>query len=115
MLRSTTRLRSRTGRLLVLTLLCVGLLSATGCDSFLETTPQGNLTTENFYESPADAEKAIAAAYSGLQDPGVDFQLPYYITFGNVASDDARKGGESGNDQPDIQAVQNFVHNPTNA
>ena len=115
MLQSTTRFRSRTGRLLVLTLLCVGLLFATGCDSFLETTPQGNLTTENFYESPADAEKAIAAAYSGLQDPGVDFQLPYYITFGNVASDDARKGGESGNDQPDIQAVQNFVHNPTNA
>jgi hypothetical protein len=109
----TTRFRSLAGRLLVLTLLCVGLLFASGCDGFLETTPQGNLTTENFYESADDAERAIAAAYSGLQDPA-DFLLPYVITFGNVASDDARKGGESGNDQPGIQSIQNFVHNPTN-
>jgi hypothetical protein len=94
-------------------LLLAGLLLLAGCDSFLETTPQGQLTTENFYRTPDDAAKAVTAAYSGLQDP-TDFLLPYVITFGNVASDDAVKGGESGNDQPDIQAIQNFVHNPTN-
>ncbi len=84
-----------------------------GCDSFLEVTPQGQLTTANFYRSAADAEKAIAAAYSGLQDPA-DYLLPYPIVFGGVASDNAAKGGESGNDQPDIQSIQNFVHNPSN-
>jgi len=94
--------------------LLLGLSLLTGCDGFLETTPQGQLTTENFYTSEDDARQAVTAAYSGLQDPA-DFLLPYTITFGNVASDDAVKGGESGNDQPDIQSIQNFVYNPTNS
>lgn len=92
--------------------LLASTLLASGCD-FLETTPQGQLTTENFYETEEDARRAVAAAYSGLQDP-TDYLLPYVVAFGSVASDDAAKGGESGNDQPDLQAVQTFTLNPTN-
>lgn len=39
----------------------------TGCDSFLEKSPQGEITSENFWRSADDAQRGLNAVYDYTQ------------------------------------------------
>ena len=84
-----------------------------GCDSFLQKSPQGELTSENFFRNADDAQRALNAVYDYAQARSVDFFPPYPMVFGSIASDNATKGGESGVDQISVQRVDQFNPRPT--
>jgi len=96
-----------------------GLLAAvvftalfTGCDSFLQKSPQGELTSENFFRNAEDAQRALNATYDYAQERP-DYIPPYPMVFGSIASDNATKGGEGGSDQISVQRVDQFSPRPT--
>ena len=98
----------------------LGLLAG-GCDSMLDIEPQGEQTSANFFRTADDANRALAGSYSAIQQQkrltyqgAPEFLAGYDMVFGAIASDDAFKGGESRNDQPDIDDVQTFTVNPNN-
>jgi len=70
------------------------------CSNFLNTDLKGEYTSENYYTSPEAATMAVTAVYNSL------YGNTLWI-FGDVASDDAVKGGNSG-DQADINAIDDF-------
>lgn len=70
-----------------------------GCgDSFLDKPPYGSLNDQNFFKTEDDIAKALTACYSWLGQ-GDEFEVNKF-EFGDVASDDSYKGGESDNDRP---------------
>ena len=92
-----------------------------GCDSMLDIEPQGEQTSANFFRTADDANRALAGSYSAIQQQkrltyqgAPEFLAGYDMVFGEIASDNAFKGGESQNDQPDIDDVQTFTVNPNN-
>lgn len=100
--------------------LFTGLLAAvvltvlfSGCDSFLQKSPQGELTSENYFRNGEDAQLALNSVYDYAQARSVDFFPPYPMIFGSIASDNATKGGESGSDQISVQRVEQFNPRPT--
>lgn len=70
------------------------------CDDFLTTQLKGEYTSENFFTSADNATMAVNAIYNSL------YGNTLWI-FGDVASDDAVKGGNAG-DQADINAINDF-------
>ena len=85
----------------------------TGCDSFLEKSPQGELTSENYFRNASDAQRALNSVYDYAQARSFDYFPPYPMVFGSIASDNATKGGESGSDQISVQRVEQFNPRPT--
>lgn len=84
-----------------------------GCEDLLEKEPQAQIAEENAYNTPDDALRAVTAAYTPLAFNnwccGFTGTAGYMDwVFGNVASDDALKGGESGSDQLYAQQVSLF-------
>lgn len=84
-----------------------------GCDSFLQKSPQGELTSENYFRNEDDAQRALNSVYDYAQARSTDFFPPYPMIFGSIASDNATKGGESGSDQISVQRVEQFSPRPT--
>ncbi len=70
------------------------------CDDFLTTDLKGEYTSENYYTSAENATMAVNAIYNSLYGNNL-------WIFGDVASDDAVKGGNAG-DQADINAINDF-------
>lgn len=96
-------------------------LFASGCDNMLDIEPQGEQTSANFFRTADDANRALAGVYSAIQQQvrptyqgAPEFLAGYDMVFGDVAADNAFKGGESQNDQPDIDDVQTFTLDPNN-
>lgn len=94
-----------------------------GCGDLLDDqTPQNQVALEVAYESADDASRAITAAYYPLravnwccQGAGNAHGGGYnYWIFGNVATDDAIKGGESGSDQIYAQEISHYTVSPGN-
>ncbi|MBD1391665.1 RagB/SusD family nutrient uptake outer membrane protein [Mucilaginibacter glaciei] len=92
-------------RYLYITLAGGLLLSASSCKKVLDQPPLGTYQAATFFNSTANAKSAVNAAY---------VPLSYSDAFGNegwvlgdVASDDAVKGGLTG-DQADIDNINNF-------
>jgi hypothetical protein len=85
----------------------------TGCDSFLQKKPQGELNSQNYFRNESDARKAVNAVYDYAQMRSSDFFPPYPMVFGSIASDNATKGGEGGSDQPSVGRVQSFTPRAT--
>lgn len=83
-----------------------------GCDSFLQKSPQGELTSENFFRNEQDAQRALNAVYDYAQERP-DYLPPYPMVFGEIASDNATKGGEGGADQPSVGRVDQLSSRPT--
>ena len=86
--------------------LCITLISAISCDSFVEVEPAGPVDS-NFFKNQKEYEEALIGAYDLLQ-----------ATFWNtlvsvVASDDYAAGGDSFNyDQPTLQNINQMIHTP---
>jgi starch-binding outer membrane protein, SusD/RagB family len=81
-----------------------------GCTDFLVEELQGTYTSQNFYKTEAHAELAITGVYNIASFISTANSL---WVFGDVASDDAVKGGSAG-DQSDIQFLEEFNYSREN-
>lgn len=86
----------------------IGITSA--CADFLDETPKGRYTTENFYKTEEHALLAITGVYNKASFVSTNNAL---WVFGDVASDDAVKGGAAG-DQSEIQFLEEFNYSANN-
>jgi len=82
----------------------VGLSSS--CSDFLNEQLKVDYTSANFYTTPESATSAVTGIYNSL------YGNTLWI-FGDVASDDAVKGGNAG-DQPDMVGIDDFTANSDN-
>jgi tetratricopeptide (TPR) repeat protein len=79
--------------------------TACGCSNFLNEQVKAGYPDDAFYKTAAQAELAVNAAYQPLSFSNDQNRL---WVFGDVASDDADKGGNPG-DQADIGNIDDFV------
>ncbi|MEQ9302441.1 MAG: RagB/SusD family nutrient uptake outer membrane protein, partial [Marinoscillum sp.] len=82
-----------------------------GCEDFLTEDLQGTYSNSTFYRTADHAELALTGIYNVVSFSDVRNNL---WVFGDVASDDAVKGGQPG-DQNDIQFIDDFTYQPSNA
>ena len=87
------------------------LISGTGCSKFLDKQQQGVYNTTDFYTSANAAVQSVNAAYVPLTFTNATGN-PLWV-FGDVAADDAVKGGQAG-DNPDIGTIDDFTYNSSN-
>ncbi len=80
------------------------LMLLLGCNDFLTTELQGVYTNTSFYQTKEHAIFSINAAYEIIAFKNINNNL---WVFGDVASDDALKGGNPG-DQSDIGFIDEF-------
>lgn len=85
-------------------------LSTVGCKDYLNENLLGTYSDGTFFQTQAQAILAINAAYTPLTFSSDRNRL---WVFGDVASDDAAKGGDPG-DQTDIGLVDDFQIFPSN-
>src|ERR1700744_1796594 len=89
------------------------LLTGASCKKVLDQSVKGAYTPDNFFTSDANAQQAVNEAYKYLSfSSGANNAI---WVLGDLASDDAVKGGSSIGDQPDFQAVNQFNILTTNA
>ena len=84
-------------RILILFLTIVLLWS---CDDFLDSNMKSEYSSDNYFTSQEAAIMAVTGVYNSL------YGMKWWV-FGDVASDDAVKGGNAG-DQVDINAIDDF-------
>ena len=87
-----------------ITLMVLLLTIQPGCQKFLDEDLQGLRSDQQFYQSANDAELALTGIYNVLSFSEDDNRI---WVFGDVASDDAAKGGIPG-DQADIGLIDDF-------
>lgn len=88
-------------------------IAGAGCKKVLDQKVLGSYTPSNFFTSDANAQLAVNEAYKYLSfNAGANNAI---WVLGDLASDDAIKGGSSIGDQPDFQAVNQFNILPTNS
>ncbi|MEX0981527.1 MAG: RagB/SusD family nutrient uptake outer membrane protein [Bacteroidales bacterium] len=75
-----------------------------GCSDFLEENLQGRYSSATFYQTAEHAFLAVNACYEPLAFKSIENNL---WVFGDVASDDAIKGGNPG-DQSEISFIEDF-------
>lgn len=93
-----------------LLLLSTLLISVSGCSNFLNEEVRAAYSEDTFYKTQAQALQALNAAYQTLSFSSDNNRL---WVFGDVASDDAAKGGDPG-DQADIGLIDDFTVYPNN-
>ncbi|HEV8083297.1 MAG TPA: RagB/SusD family nutrient uptake outer membrane protein [Chitinophagaceae bacterium] len=86
-------------------------LNIAGCKKFITKDVVGQYPESEFYKTPAQAVLAINAAYVPLAFTTSNNNRLW--VFGDVASDDAAKGGDAG-DNGDIEFIDQFTLNSTN-
>lgn len=93
-------------------LLAVTILAATSCKKILDQDIQGSYTPGNYFVSDNNALLAVNAAYKPLSFNAGSVNAIWVL--GDVASDDAIKGGNNG-DQADYDAIDKFNILTTNS
>ena len=88
------------------------LLTTVGCQDFLEQPVLGQYSAGEFFTSDTNASLAVNAAYVPLSFRDASSNVLWVL--GDVASDDALKGSNPG-DQADFENIQNFNIAPINA
>src|ERR1700743_476127 len=95
------------------TLLLIGSIGGTGCKKILDQSVKGSYTPDNFFTSDANAQQAVNEAYKYLSfSSGANNAI---WVLGDLASDDAVKGGSSNGDQAAFQSVNQFTILPSTA
>ena len=90
-------------------ILLISLVFVFSCaDDFIDV-PSPEKNSEDFFNSEADYQEALVAAYDMLQATAKNFQL------GEIASDNTLCGGESATDTPGFQEIDDMEHTPVNA
>lgn len=105
----------RTGKIrikLISAILLMGLTAVFmgSCTDFLTEDLKGNFSSDTYYQNDKQAMQAITGAYNALAFTNSDNVI---WVFGDVASDDAVKGGNPG-DQAEITYIDEFSANSTN-
>ena len=85
----------------------------TGCTKILKQDVQGNYTIGNFFTSDVNAQEAVNNAYKYLSFNSGATNAIWVL--GDLASDDAVKGGSGAGDQPDYQNINQFNILTTNS
>src|ERR1700712_3331543 len=93
-------------------LMIIGIFFGTGCKKFLTKDIKGYYPADQFYKTADQALLAVNAAYQPLTFTSAT-QNPLWV-FGDVASDDAVKGGFAG-DESDIGLIDQFNITPINS
>lgn len=91
-------------------ILILFILFAGSCSDFLTEDLQGTYSNATFYKTEAHAMLALTGVYHSTSFVSTDNDL---WVFGDVASDDAMKGGLAG-DQSDIQFIDEFSYSRNN-
>ena len=90
--------------------LILTLISLASCKDFLTEDLKGAFSTETYYKNDVQAIQIINGAYNGISFTNADFAI---WVFGDVASDDAVKGGNPG-DQAEITYIDEFTADANN-
>ena len=88
----------------------VAIVFLVGCEDFLDERMQGIYTSSTFFQTDDHAILALTAAYQPMAFTGI--RNPLWV-FGDVASDDAIKGGIPG-DQSEIEFIEKFTYTRDN-
>jgi starch-binding outer membrane protein, SusD/RagB family len=91
-------------------LLPVSIIIIGGCTKFLTEDLKGEFSSDTYYQNDKQAIQSINGVYSAITFTGADNDI---WVFGDVASDDAVKGGNPG-DQAEITYIDQFSANSTN-
>jgi len=108
-------------RKIVIIALAIVAIYINACNDLLQKEPIAKLSTSSAYKTKDDALKAVTAAYQPLRENmwynsrGNNPAGYMYYVFGDIASDDAWKGGGSGSDQLAFKKISDFNVTPTNA
>ena len=90
---------------------CILLFFAlTSCEDFLTEELKGEFSSDTFYQNDKQAIQALIGVYNAISFRSSDNDI---WVFGDVASDDAVKGGNPG-DQAEIVYIDEFTANATN-
>lgn len=89
------------------------LLSATSCNDWLKEETPGKTTLDDFFISGETAIQSVNAAYTPL---AWEYNSTYFSEWfiGDIASDDALKGGQNTSDMADAYDIENFKTNANN-
>lgn len=89
-------------------LLFVAAIGFNACsEDYVDVTSE-DANSENFFNTQADYENALIAAYDMLQSSYINVML------GEIASDNTLAGGESAIDAIGIQQIDDMIHTPVN-
>ncbi|SHN01809.1 RagB/SusD family nutrient uptake outer membrane protein [Chitinophaga sp. CF418] len=90
--------------------LMTALLSGvTSCSNYLDVKPQGQLDQEASALDPATAQKLVVGVYNTMWEG--DMHGFAFVQMTNIASDDADKGSNTGDDMPNSGALDNLTMN----
>lgn len=95
-----------------ITIATITILSTTtiSCsDEFVNRDPVYSIDSENYFNSKADYDNALIAAYDLLQSTYVN------VLLGEIASDNTLAGGESQTDVIGFQQIDDMIHTPVNS
>lgn len=84
--------------------LIIGLFTLNSCNDFLNEELEGEYTSDNIYNTQEEADLALTGVYNSLSFTTSSNMM---WVFGDVASDDAVKGG-SASDQAEIGMIDEF-------
>jgi starch-binding outer membrane protein, SusD/RagB family len=85
-------------------------LTLQACSDFVNEELEGTYSSDTFYKTEAHAELALTGIYNSIAFTSTDNAL---WVFGDVASDDAVKGGNPG-DQSDAEFLEQFNYSRSN-
>jgi len=83
------------------------LTGVTSCSNYLDVKPQGQLDQEASALDPATAQKLVVGVYNTMWEG--DMHGFAYVQMTNIASDDADKGSNTGDDMPNSGALDNLT------
>lgn len=88
----------------LVTLMFTGI---TSCSDYLDVRPQGQLDQEASALDPATAQKLVIGVYNTMWEGNMHGFS--YVQMTNIASDDADKGSNTGDDMPNSGAIDNLT------
>jgi len=91
-------------------LLALSFVVLSSCTKFLTEDLKGNFSTETYYKNQTQAIQAINGVYSAISFTNSNNDI---WVFGDVASDDAVKGGNPG-DQAEMTYIDQFIADANN-
>lgn len=93
--------------LIMITIFSTAIISCS--DDFVDRPTEYSIDSENYFNSKADYDKALIAAYDLLQSTYVN------VLLGEIASDNTLAGGESQSDTPGFHQIDDMIHTPVNS
>jgi hypothetical protein len=88
-------------------------LGAQSCSTFLDQSPQGQQTTDNYYTTADECKAAVMGCYA-LADQDGWWKIDRTRMFGDAGSDDAWKGNAIAGDQREFGDFARFFWLPNN-